>query len=111
MREERKPDIIAIDKKEQRAIIIDIAVPAEVRVREKERQKVEKYQDLKREIGRLWKLKLVEVVPVVIGAIGSVIKGFDRRIEKLRIPLCNAKNCLVGNCKHIEESVGNVKKR
>ena len=48
---------------------------------------MEKYQDLKREIGRLWKLKMVEVVPVVIGALGSVNKGFDRWIEKLEIPL------------------------
>ena len=111
MIEERKPDIIVIDNKEQRRIIIDIAVPADVRVREKERQKVEKYHDLKREIGRLWKLKLVEVVPVVIGAVGSVTKGFDRWIEKLGIPICNAKNCVVGNCKDIEESAGNVKKR
>ena len=59
------------------------AVPADVRVEEKEREKVEKYQDLKREIGRLWNLKKVEVVPVVIGALGSVTKEFDRWIEKL----------------------------
>ena len=75
---------------------------------------MEKYQDLKREIGRLWKLKMVEVVPVVIGALGSVTKGFDRWIEKLEIPLnvgVMQKNCLVGNCKDIEESVGNVKNR
>ena len=29
---------------------------------------------------------MVEVVPVVIGALGSVTKGFDRWIEKLGIP-------------------------
>ena len=29
----------------------------------------------------------VEIVPVVIGALGSVTKGFDRWIEKLGIPL------------------------
>ena len=40
MVEERKTDIIVIDKKGQRGIIIDIAVPADVKVREKERQKV-----------------------------------------------------------------------
>jgi len=46
-----------------------------VRVGETERGKVEKYQDLKRDrIGRLCKLKMVEVVPVVIGALGSVTK-------------------------------------
>ena len=51
--EARRPDIILIDKKERKGIIIDIAVPANVRVGEKEREKMEKYQDLKREIGRL----------------------------------------------------------
>ena len=46
---------------------------------------MEKYQDLKREIGRLWKLKMVEVIPVVIGALESVTKGFNRWTEKLGI--------------------------
>ena len=59
----RRPDIVLIDKKEREGIIIDIAVPADVRVGKKEREEVEKYQDLKREIGRLWRLKMVEVVP------------------------------------------------
>ena len=39
--EARRPDIILIDKEEWKGIIIDIAVPADVRVREKEREKVE----------------------------------------------------------------------
>ena len=72
--EARRQDRSVIDKKERKGIIIDIAVPADVRVGEKEREKVGKYQNLKREIGRLWKLKMVEVVPVVIGALGSVIQ-------------------------------------
>ena len=49
----RRPDKILIDKKERKGLIIDIAVPADVRVREKEREKMRKYQDLKREIRRL----------------------------------------------------------
>ena len=65
--------------------MIDIAGPADVRVAEKERQKVEKYQDLKREIKRLWRLKMVEVMPVVIGTLESVTKEFDGWIEKLQI--------------------------
>ena len=47
----------------------DIAVPADVRVEEKEKERVKRYHDLKREIRRLWKLRNVEIVPVVIGAI------------------------------------------
>ena len=39
----RRPDIILIDKKERKGIIIDIAVPADVILREKEREKMEKY--------------------------------------------------------------------
>ena len=85
--ESRRPDLIVIDKKEQKEIIIDIAVPADVRVEEKEK-KVEKYHDLKKEIGRLWKLRNVEIVPVVIGTLGSVSAVFDRWMGKLGIT-CN----------------------
>ena len=46
----RRPDKIVIDKREGKGIIIDIAVTADVRVGGKEREKVEKYQDLKKEI-------------------------------------------------------------
>ena len=45
MIEVRRPDIIiifVIDKKEPKGIIIDIAVPADVRIGEKEMEKVEK---------------------------------------------------------------------
>ena len=83
--EARKPDIILIDKKERKEIIIDIAVATNVRVGGKKRKRMENYQDLKRETGRLWKLKMVEVIPVVIGALGSVTKEFDGWIEKLGI--------------------------
>ena len=40
--EEGRPDLIVIDKKEQTGIITDITVPADVRVEEKEKEKVEK---------------------------------------------------------------------
>ena len=81
--EARRPDLIVIGKKEQKGIIIDIAVLADVRVEEKE--KVEKYQDLKREIRKFWKLRNVENVLVVIGALGSVSADFDRWMGKLGI--------------------------
>ena len=76
--EARRPDLIVIDKKERKGIIIDIAVAADVRVEEKGKEKAEKYQNLKREIRRLWKLKNAEIVPVVIGALGSASTEFDR---------------------------------
>ena len=63
--EARRPDIIGIDKKERKGIIINIPATADVRKGGKEGGKS---QDLKRETGGLWILKMVEVMPVVIGA-------------------------------------------
>ena len=100
--EARRPDLIVIDKKEQKGMIIDIAVPADVRLEEKENENVEKYQDLKKEIRRLWKLRNVEIVPVVIGALGSVSAEFDTWMGKLGIT-CNVgvmqKNALLGTAR------------
>ena len=74
---------------------------------------MEKHQDLKRETGKLWKLKIVKVVSVVIGAIRSVLKEFDERIEKLRITnnVGVMQDCIVGNWEDIEKRVWDVKKR
>ena len=49
---------------------------------------MEKYQDLKNEIRRLWRLRNVEIVPVVVGALESVSAEFDKWIGKLGIT-CN----------------------
>ena len=46
---------------------------------------MEKYQDLKKEIKRLWKLRNVEIIPVLIGALGRVSAEFDRWMGKLGI--------------------------
>ena len=45
--------------------LIDIAVPGDSRVEVKENEKVQKYQDIARELRKLWQVK-VKVVPVVV---------------------------------------------
>ena len=110
--EARRPDIIVTDKKEWKGIIIDITVWADVRVEEKNRRKWKSTRTW-RDIGRLLKLKMIEVMSVVIGALESVTKEFDKWIEKLGI-IYNVEvmqNCIVGNWEDIEESIGNTKKR
>ena len=61
--EARRPDLIVIDKKEQKGIIIDIAVPADVRVEEKEKEKVEKYQDLKKRDQKIVEIEKCRTCP------------------------------------------------
>ena len=56
--EARRPDMIIVDKKNNKCQIIDFAVPFDTRVAAKEKEKIFKYQDLARELKKLWKKKL-----------------------------------------------------
>ena len=42
----RKPDIVVVNKNEGSWAIIDIAIPGDIRVNEKEKEKIERYQKL-----------------------------------------------------------------
>ena len=64
----RRPDIVIQKKKAKETIIVDIAVPGDSNILQKETEKCEKYQDLAREIQRIWKSR-TKVVPVVVGAL------------------------------------------
>ena len=44
--EARHPDNVLIDKKNQQTFIIEVAIPGNFRVRDKEDEKISKYQDL-----------------------------------------------------------------
>ena len=46
-----KPDVVVIDKKEEKCLITDITRPFDTRISE---EKLEKYQDLKGELKRIW---------------------------------------------------------
>ena len=48
-----------------------MAIPKHSGVREKEFEKVEKYQNLARELRRMWEVK-TNVVPIVLRALGTV---------------------------------------
>ena len=51
--------------------IIDVAVPGDARAEQKEKEKIDKYQDLAKELRKLWKVK-TRVVPIVIGALRTI---------------------------------------
>ena len=53
MVEARRPDIIFVDQQAKGAKIIDVAIPGDTRVKDKELEKIEKYQFLREEIEKL----------------------------------------------------------
>ena len=72
-------------KKGKGCQIIDIAISADNRVKQKEDVKVEKYDELKRELKNIWSLKKAEIIPVIIGALSVVTKTFERTKKRLEM--------------------------
>ena len=64
--------------------MVDFAVPADHKIKLKESEKKYKYFDLARELKKLWNMK-VTVIPIVIGAFGTVTKGLLKGLEDLEV--------------------------
>ena len=80
----RRPDLIIINKKKRICKIVDFAVPAHNRINLKECGKKDKYLDIARELKRLWNMKVM-IVPIVIGAFGTITKGLLKGLEDLEV--------------------------
>ena len=103
----RRPDIAIVNKMEKTAIIIDVAIPEDKRIIDKEKDEIEKYQNLKREIQQLWNLKKIDVIPVVLEDLGSVTKNFEKYVDKIKIKTdlhTVQKKQIIGDSKNLEKS-------
>ena len=65
--------------------IIDFAVLRDSRIEEKEKEeKIEKYQDLRRELQKIWNVR-VKIIPLVMGSFGAIPKQFGKRLKVIGI--------------------------
>ena len=71
-------------QKKRTCKIVDFAVLADHTIKQKESEKKDKYHDLARELKTLWNMK-VTIVPIVIGAFGTVTKGLLKGLEDLEV--------------------------
>jgi hypothetical protein len=53
-------------------MLIDVAIPGDRNIVQKEAEKIFKYKDLTIEIQRMWNVK-TRVIPVIIGATGTIL--------------------------------------
>ncbi|KAF7670308.1 hypothetical protein LDENG_00271880, partial [Lucifuga dentata] len=74
-------DMVVVDKEQKRAVVIDVAVPADSNIWKKEHEKSEKYQGLKEELEWTWKVKS-KVVPVIIVALGAVTPKLGEWVQE-----------------------------
>ena len=73
---EGKPNFVIVNKMEKTKMIMDVAKSGDKRKVHKEKEKIEKYQNRKRDIPRLWNLKNIDVIPVVFGGYWKCYKEF-----------------------------------
>ena len=85
--EARRPDIVVIDKTKKEVKVVDVTIPGDVRLNEREVEKTEKYKMPKDEIARMWGMKEVIVIPVVLGALGAISTGFEKYLATIRIEM------------------------
>jgi hypothetical protein len=67
--------IIIKNKKDKTWLLIDVAIPSDKTVIQKEAEKKLKYKNLSMEIQRMWSMKCF-VIPVIIGTTGIVRKVY-----------------------------------
>ena len=77
--EAQRPDLVVVDKKERNCKIIDFAVPGDSRIKEKKKDNIGKYQDLGRELQKIWNVK-VKIIPFA-GSLGTIPKQFCNRLK------------------------------
>jgi len=75
-----RPDITIKNKKEKTCTLIDLAIPADRNVVQKEEEKKLQYKSLYTEIQRMWNLKCM-IIPVIIGATGIVTRSVRKNLE------------------------------
>jgi hypothetical protein len=77
-----RPDIIIKNTKEKTCTLIDVAIPVDRNVVQKEAEKKLKYKSLGIEIQQMWNMKCT-IIPVIIGATGIVTKSLRKNPEAI----------------------------
>ena len=77
-----RPEFIVKDSVNSTSKLIDMTIPSDRNIALKEIEKKSKYKDLELEIQAMWQMK-TEVIPEVVGALGTVKKGMVENIKKV----------------------------
>ena len=105
--EARRPDLVVVDQKERSCKIIDFAIPGDSRIEEKEKDKIEKYQDLEKELQKIWNVK-VKIIPSVVGSLGAIPKQFGNSLKQIGITVGTAqvqKTVLLGTARTLRKAL------
>ena len=85
-----RPDLVLIDREEQRATIVEIAVPFDAHIDICYKSKFEKYFPLSQELNNLG--FKAEIIVLIIGSLGTVHFRFLSGLKKMNIPKAESKH-------------------
>ena len=80
-----RPDIIIWDKEEKQCSVIDICTPLDFNVSNRQVTKIDKYMLLVSELQQLHPGYSYQIVPIVVGALGTISKKLPSYLKKLHI--------------------------
>jgi hypothetical protein len=63
-------------------MLLDVTIPGDRNVIQKEAEKISTYKDLTIEIQRMWNVK-TRMIPVLIGATGTISKSFRKYVSTI----------------------------
>ena len=93
----------------KKCFVIDVAFPLDTRYMAKKKEKIDKYQDLKGEITKIWKCAEVAVVPVIIGVLGKlpkVLRTWLNVIDMGENPGLLQRACILGSARILRKVLG-----
>ena len=78
-----KPDIVVWNRSEIWAKMIEVSVLNDFGLNRVEREKVNKYQDLKHDLRGTWDLEQIEIIPIIVGATGLVKNNLKDNLDNI----------------------------
>jgi hypothetical protein len=77
-----KPDIVIHNNEKGACMLIDVTIPGDRNVIQKEAENILKYKDLKIERQRTWNVK-TRVIPVITGVTRTISKSFRKYVSTI----------------------------
>ena len=69
--------MVVVNKLQMKTLVTDVAIPSDSNIRTEEHEKFEKYQKLREEEVKMWKVKGTGL-PVVTGVLGAVLTSASK---------------------------------
>ena len=70
---------MTVNNKEKRTCkIVDFAVSGDSKIEEKEKEKIQEYQDLRKELQKIWNVRVMNI-PLVVGSLCAIPNQFSNR--------------------------------